>query len=190
MPFLNNPVALVAKPRLPPGRDRRLRPGEEARLLMAIDEGTHTPWLEPAVVLAIETGMRKGELLALCWKTVDLERRIAHLSMTKNGTSRNVPLSPRALETLRALPQDTERVLPTTHNALKLAWNRARTRAGMRDLRFHDLRHEATSRLFEKRLNPMEVASITGHRTLQMLSRYTHLQAEDLATKLAKHQSQ
>ena len=68
--------------------------------------------------------------------------------------------------------------------ALRLSFTRATRRAGIMGLRFHDLRHEATSRFFERGLNVMEVASVTGHKTLQMLKRYTHLSATDLATRL------
>jgi len=64
------------------------------------------------------------------------------------------------------------------------AFARACRRAGIQGLRFHDLRHEATSHFFEKGLNPMQVAAITGHKALQMLKRYTHLRAEDLAKLL------
>ena len=75
-------------------------------------------------------------------------------------------------------------MFPIHYEALKSAWRRACDRAGIIDLRFHDLRHEATSRLFEKGLNVMEVAAFTGHKDLRMLQRYTHLRADDLARKL------
>jgi integrase len=138
------------------------------------------------VALAIETGMRRGELLGLLWDNVDLERRTAFLPVTKNGESRGVPLSNRAVEVLRALPPSTNgRVFgELTREALKQSFNRAARRTGITGLRVHDLRHEATSRLFEKGLNVMEVAFVTGHKTLQMLKRYTHLSVTDLATTL------
>ena len=75
-------------------------------------------------------------------------------------------------------------VFPLHFEPLKSSWRRACSRAGINNLRFHDLRHEATSRFFEKGLNVMEVAAITGHNDLRMLQRYTHLRAEDLALKL------
>ena len=71
-----------------------------------------------------------------------------------------------------------------TYRALAANFTIACRRAGIKDLRFHDLRHEATTRFFEKGFNPMEVATITGHKTLQMLKRYTHLRAEDLAKRM------
>jgi integrase len=129
--------------------------------------------------------MRRGELLSLAWEDVDLDLRVAHLDMTKNGSSRNVPLSSEAITLLRSLPHDISgNVFPLTAAALRGLWNRASRRAGITNLHFHDLRHEATSRFFEKGLNVMEVATITGHKDLRMLQRYTHLRAEDLAKKL------
>jgi integrase len=110
----------------------------------------------------------------------------AFLPETKNGESRGVPLSLAAIQVLKALPRSVSgAVFPgVTSEAIKRAFIRACRRAEIENFRFHDLRHEATSRLFEKNLDMMEVASITGHKTLQMLKRYTHLRAEDLARKL------
>ena len=153
--------------------------------------------------LAVETAMRQGELLSLTWANVDLERRVAFLPETKNGTSRYVPLSSRAVALLAGSPRSINgQVFPVTTNAVRNGFVAAVSRARrmyvraclaqgfaadpsmFTDLRFHDLRHEATSRLFERGLNPMQVAAITGHKTLQMLKRYTHLRAEDLARML------
>ena len=105
---------------------------------------------------------------------------------TKNGEARTVPLSTTAVAVLRALPRALHGDLfpGVTTEAVKRSYMRAIRRAGIEGLRFHDLRHEATTRLFEKGLNIMEVASITGHKDLRMLRRYTHLKAEDLAQKL------
>ena len=130
--------------------------------------------------------MRQGELIGLRWEHVDLARRIAHLPDTKNGEARTVPLSSTAVDVLRALPRSIHaEVFPgLTTEAVKRAFARARRRAGLEDLHFHDLRHEATTRLFERGLNIMEVATITGHKDLRMLRRYTHLKAEELARKL------
>lgn len=130
--------------------------------------------------------MRRGELLALQWTNVDLEKRIAFLPMTKNGESRGVPLSSRAVTIFRALPGSRGGSVfgALTAQAVQLSFRRAVRRAGISGLRLHDLRHEATSRFFEKGLNVMEVAAVTGHKTLQMLKRYTHLSATDLATRL------
>lgn len=184
-----NPVRMVRRPSPPKARDRRFRPGEEVRLRQAMQDARN-PFLAPVVDLAIETGMRQGEVVGLLWQHIDLKHRVAHLPLTKNGEARSVPLSSKAREVLAALkPADVD--TPTgpvfaglTGEAVKRAFIRACDRASLDDFHFHDLRHEATSRLFEKGLNPMEVASITGHKTLQMLKRYTHLNARDLAAKL------
>jgi integrase len=159
--------------------------GEEKRLLAACS-GARNPYLLSVVRLALETAMRQGELVALRWENVDLTRRIAHLPDTKNGEARTVPLSSTSVEVLRALPRRLHgQVFPgLTTEAVKRAFARATRRAGIEDLHFHDLRHEATTRFFELGLNIMEVATITGHKDLRMLRRYTHLKAEDLAKKL------
>ena len=179
-----NPVSLVRKPTPNKPRNRRLEGNEQGQLLAELGACGNI-WAVPLVKFAIETAMRRGELLALRWEHVHLDKRYVHLPDTKNGTSRNVPLSATALAILQSLPRDiTGQVFPVHFEALKSLWQRATKRAGIADLNFHDLRHEATTRLFEKGLNVMEVASITGHRDLKMLRRYTHLRAEDLAKKL------
>ena len=180
-----NPCTLVRRPPQGRPRNRRLQGDEEQRLLAACRTARNA-WLVHFVALAIETGMRRSELLALQWSNVDLEKRIAFLPITKNGEARGVPLSTRAVAILRGLPTSTiGRVFGAlTVEALKQAFRRAVRRAGIAGLRLHDLRHEATSRFFEKGLNVMEVASVTGHKTLQMLKRYTHLNAVDLAVRL------
>jgi len=178
---VHNPVRDI---KLPPGgrpRDRRLQPGEETCLFDACRQASNR-WLLPLVRLALETAMRQGELLRLRWEHIDLARRTAHLPDTKNGEARSVPLSSTAVAVLRALHGD---VFPgVTTEAVKRSYMRAIRRAAIEDLRFHDLRHEATTRRFEKGLNIMEVASIAGHKDLRMLRRYTHLKAEDFARKL------
>jgi integrase len=181
-----NPVKLVRRPPVPRGRTRRLKEGEEQRLLEACDRG-RTVLLKPLIVLAIETGMRRGELLDLRWEHVDLKLRVAHLPVTKNGNPRDIPLSRRAvtiLEKLRLGGTKHQRVFPMTGNAVRLAFEHLRVRAGMSDFHFHDLRHEAISRLFELGLNIAEVSAISGHRELKMLARYTHLRAADLVARL------
>ena len=185
--LVRNPAKLVRRPSAPKGRTRRLEGDEEVKLLAAADKGRN-PWMKPLIILAVETGMRRGEILGLRWEHVDLERRIVHLPITKNGDSRDVPLSTRAMETLTGLMQqpnrDAERVLPVSADAVRLAWEHLRQRAGVGDLHIHDLRHEAVSRLFEKGLDIMEVSTISGPKTLTMLKRYTHLRAVDLVARL------
>lgn len=199
MESLTNPIEKIKMPAPAKARDRRLEGDEEAKLLDGCDRGPK--WLGPMVRLALETGMRQGELLALGWEHVDHDRKTAHLVDTKNGESRNVPLSSKAIATLRkmaGLKDDADSQKPKVTKLLKgslfsiktmavvHAFQRACARAEppIIGLTFHDLRHEATSRLFEKGLAVEEVRAITGHKTLAMLMRYTHLRAEDLAKKL------
>lgn len=182
---ITNPVGLVRRPKPAKGRERRLSETEEEVLLRELTRTTRNRWIRPLVILAIETGMRRSELLRLKWNDISISRGVVSLSDTKNGDSRSVPLSVRARETLQGLPVSIDgRVFPTTQEAVRLAFERAVKRAKLEDFHFHDLRHEAVSRLFEKGLNIMEVASISGHRSLQMLKRYTHVDAEKLARRL------
>ncbi|KWE84929.1 site-specific integrase [Burkholderia ubonensis] len=192
-------IPKVIKPRKPQGRDRRLHPDE----IQAIIDATESPDLRDFIRLAVATGMRRGELATLRWENIDLDRRTAHLPLTKTDTPRTVPLSSVATAVLQTR-KDTGYTVPfaVTANALTQAFCRAVQRArGLYEstcrvlerpvdpqwlvgIRLHDLRHEATSRFFELGLQTVEVASITGHKTLAMLKRYTHLKAEDLAKKL------
>lgn len=181
---VSNPIATMELPAAGKARDRRLKKGE-AETLLAVLEKENT-YAAAYARLAIETAMRRGELLGLLWDDVNLKSKVAELRDTKNGDARRVPLSSVAIKVLRALPKPhTGHVLPIHPSTLRGAWDRAKEKTGIKDLRIHDLRHEATSRLFEKGVfDSMEVATITGHKTLQMLKRYTHLRAENLAKKL------
>jgi integrase len=180
-----NPCHRVRKPSVDNARDRRLIDDDFDRLISSCKHSDNA-YLAPLVEFAIETAMRRGELLSLRWSDVHVDQSYCHLPLTKNGSSRDVPLSMRAKALLEDLPKDSELVIPIHFEALKGLWKRAMKRAGIDDLHFHDLRHEATSRFFEKGLNVMEVAAITGHKDLRMLQRYTHLKASDLALKLSK----
>jgi integrase len=182
---INNPVELIRRPKHNKARERRLSADEEAKLLHELESKTRNPWIKHVVVFAVETGMRRGEILSLTWSNVDLQKRIARLVDTKNGEGRSVPLSLKATALISSLPRSIDgRVFATSEEALKQAFERAVERARIDDLHFHDLRHEAISRLFEKGLNVMEVASISGHKTLQMLKRYTHLTPSMLLEKI------
>jgi integrase len=194
---LVNPIDNIRKPKADNARDRRLDKDELLRLLEAcsLSDSKLLPYL---VEFAIETGMRLGELLSITWDMVS--DNTIRLSTTKNGDSRTVPLSGHAIHLLKTIPRDiksdTDKLYkPTSEDvyifytwkrsdSIKRSWHTALNRAGITNFHFHDLRHEATTRFFEKGFNVMEVASITGHKTLQMLKRYTHLKATDLATRL------
>ncbi|MHB8257716.1 MAG: site-specific integrase [Acidiferrobacterales bacterium] len=197
-----NPVALVRRPKVDDKRERRFLSGEEELLLASADIDQGEPVGE-IVRFALETALRRGEIAAMRWEHVDKKARVLLVPETKTGTPRRVPLSSRALTVLDGLVRRIDgRVFAVHPVSISRAFERAVGRAReaylaecrtrrvkpderpLSDLRFHDLRHEATSRLFEKGLNPMEVAAITGHKTLQMLKRYTHLRAEDLVERL------
>lgn len=179
---VHNPVAGEIKlPSNGKPRDRRLE-GNESVLLLEKLTGEARAIFE----FAIETGMRRGEMLSLEWRNVDYKKLVAVLIDTKNGETRAVPLSSSAVRVLKGLPQGVgkAKVFKITRSQLRDAWEAARIAAGVPDIRLHDLRHEAASRLFEKGLNVMEAASVTGHKTLSMLKRYTHLNPTDIAKKL------
>lgn len=202
MATLSNPVELVRKPKPSAGRERRLLQGEEQRLIAVAVCYREFPEL---IKFALETGMRRGELADMRWDKVNFAKRtvLVKAKDAKVVRSRTVPLSTAAIRILESLPRQIDgRVWTLSPAFITTGFRRivaaARTayiaeceRVGRRpepgylvDLRFHDLRHEATSRFFERGLNPMQVSAITGHKTLQMLKRYTHLKAEDLAQLL------
>ena len=132
--------------------------------------------------------MRRSEIAALDWSSIDFERAVLRLALTKNGAARVVPLTPEAIAALRSIPRHISgRVFSSGAREISRAFLAATRRAGLADFVFHDLRHEATSRLFERGLSMIEVAAVTGHRTLQMLKRYSHPRAEDIARKLASN---
>lgn len=199
---IGNPVRDVRLPAKSKARDRRLLPGEEKRLMAAARRLYRE--MPQIIELALATGMRRGEMAGLCWSDVDLRHRTVTLHETKNGTQRIVPLSRAAIAALETLGPCTGdgnvfqmsinfftvgfgRVVADARERYERACQRANWEPDpyyLVDLRLHDLRHEATSRLFEKGLSLLEVQAITGHKTLQMLLRYTHLRASDLVRKL------
>lgn len=193
----SNPVSNVRRPAPGPGRNRRLSPAEELKLMAAVDRHCN-PMLSWIVHIAIETGMRSSEITTLRRSQVLLDRRIVRLVETKNTLPRTVPLSLAATDFFRRAlehpirPIDTDLVFfgepgkdgkrrPYNFNKV---WMGIKKSVGVTDFKFHDLRHEAVSRLVEARLSDQEVASISGHKSMQMLRRYTHLRAEDLVSTL------
>ncbi len=188
VPLVHNAFADVTRPKGAAPRERRFHSGELERLLSACGR-CRNPYVRSLVGLALETAMRRGEILNMRWGDVSVERRTLHIPVTKNGHARTIPLSSGALAILQTLSDGrasaTERILPITQDAAKMAWKRLVRRAGLANLRFHDLRHEAVSRFFEKGLSVPEVALISGHRDPRMLFRYTHPRPEDVAAKLS-----
>lgn len=192
---LTNPT--VGVKRMPQGKGRVMRLGEKARalLLTRCQESSHR-LLYPAVFLALETGMRRGELLSIDWRDVDLEHRRILVRETKNGEHRSVPLTLPALELLKLTDPDhrKDKVIPIAAESMRKQFERlvkkaAKEWAGkepnpFESLRFHDLRHEALSQLSDRGLNVIELSQISGHKTLRMLQRYTHPLHSSLLRKL------
>ncbi|WP_027776725.1 site-specific integrase [Paraburkholderia caledonica] len=234
MESLSNPVELVRKPQPNNARTRRIavsdstlgtpstdnpasERGAQDGELERVAKASGSALLPPIIWLAVETAMRRGEIVSMLWVNVDLNRCVVHLPSTKNGDARDVPLSSRAVAVFQALEDtrddakddatesgeaDTGRVFAIRSDAVTRAFERAVARARkiyvdeckaakirpdgkfLTDLRFHDLRHEATSRLAS--IFPMhELTKITGHKDPRMLMRYYHPRAEELAKRLA-----
>jgi integrase len=181
-----NPVQMVRKPQSPQARSRVLTDEDVTKLLQALEpSGRRSHWTKPAVQLALATAMRRGELLSLRWEHVDLLGRTAFLSDTKNGESRLVPLSTTAVQVLTELPRHLSgAVIPVKFFTLDAAFKRGVRRAGLDGVRFHDLRRTAITRMAEKLPNVIELAAVSGHKSLMVLKRYYRPTAKDLAQKL------
>jgi integrase len=173
---LRSPVDGLRLPKNNPGRDRRLEEGEESALLSAAEKVCRK--LHAAIIISLETSMRRGEFLAV--EPKDIRNNIALVRYTKNGKVRSVALSTRVQSAFKDWFSG-ERPIAIT---LDKRWRRALKLANIDGLRWHDLRHEAVSRLFEKGLTTEEVMGMSGHRTYAMLARYTHLRPSSLAENL------
>lgn len=185
-PILFNPVARVKKPEIRNRRERRLSFGELKGLLKSLAV-CQSPQMRLIALFAIATGMRRGEILAAEWRHLNLDSRILYIPITKTGHPRTIPLTRRAVRVLNELGGLTgtgRYIFTITENSFRMAWKRVIKRAKVVDLHFHDFRHEAISRFFERGLSVPEVALISGHRDYRMLFRYTHLKAEDVVKKL------
>lgn len=174
-------IPQVRLPKMPKGRVRRLNVGEEEKLLsLCVNDSV----LHGFILLAIETAMRRSELVAMQWADINWESSTLSIPKTKTGVPRVIPLSQKALSVLSSMKRTEGRVFRITATAASQRFNRACREAGISDLRLHDLRHEEISRLFELGLNQMEVAAISGHQTVSMLQRYTHINPQWLVRKL------
>jgi len=166
-----NPVRDIAMPPQAAGRTRFLSDAERAALLAACRESRSTA-LYPFVLFALTTGARRGEIAGLRWADVDLGRRWAIFPKTKNGDARGVPLIAAVVAALDKMPRTDERVFPADAGR---AWDSAVVRAGLKDFRFHDLRHSAASMLVQSGANLSEVAQLLGHKDIRMTQRYSHI---------------
>lgn len=186
IPLRANPLKSVSKPGGTNKRDRRIQKGELAPLFRAAKQ-CKGDGMRALILLAIETAMRQGELLAAKWSHIDLAARRWLIPLTKNGESRTIPLTRRCVRTLRILRKaagTADRIFDLTREAVKCSWRRIVKRSRIEDLNFHDLRHEAISRFFERGLSIPEVSLISGHKDPRMLFRYTHMTAAHVLAKL------
>ena len=176
-PITHNPLSNIQKPKCNPPRERRLNDNE---LKYILNHNFKNKNMNNIIELAIETGMRKSEILSIT--NNDIKDNHILLSVTKNGSARKIPLTTKVKEIINKskLPYSI------SCNAVRLNWSRMIKKAGILDLHFHDLRHEAISRFFEKGLSIPEVSLISGHKDVRQLMRYTHLEVKQLTEKLNK----
>lgn len=188
LPLKKNPLADLKIYDSAKSRERRLSTGELDKLKTAAG-ATQNSLVLPMALLALQTGLRRSELLRATWSNLDLEGRSLTVLETKNGHSRVIPLTKEAVQIIQRLPRNSGQLFPTTANAFRLAWERLVKRAAIDDLHFHDLRHEAISRFFERGLSTPEVALISGHRDMRMLFRYTHPTRQRILERLDHEKS-
>lgn len=193
-PLRENPLHLVSRPA---GADKaRSRRFTEREIEAVLDKSGWSEDKRPtigreyvgwAVLIAVETAMRLGELTSMRVRDFDPDSRAVHLELTKNGDSRSVPLSSKALKWITFLATDRkpdDKIIPLTSESLGVYFREVRDAAGLKDLHFHDTRHEAATRLSKKLANVLELSAVTGHRSLQSLRRYYNPSASELAAKL------
>jgi integrase len=192
IPLQSNPIVGIRLPQANDARDRRLD-DEELNAILTAAGACRSGDLEIVILVALETGLRRGELLSIRAQHIDFQNNTLLVPITKTGRPRVIPLTTRASELLMTAIENQRAknasLFNCSPNALRLAWERCRARAAcecpsVSEFRFHDLRHEAISRFFELGLTIPEVALISGHRDLRMLFRYTHLKPKTIAQKL------
>ena len=189
----DNPLRKVQKPKEPRGRVRFLSDEEREKLLESC-KNSEEPFLYPIVVIALSTGARKSEILNLTWADVDLQRKVAVLQQTKNDERRALPLAGEALECVKGLAGmrriDTRLLFPDGSGKkpiiIRAPWHKALKQAGIEDFRFHDLRHSAASYLAMSGASLAEIAEVLGHKTLEMVKRYSHLSEQHTASVVEK----
>lgn len=130
-------------------------------------------YLKPIIIIALVTAMRRGEILSLKWSDLDLQRGLITVDNTKTGYPRNIKMNDITKSIFNKLHRVDERVFPMTTNSFRLCYQRLCKKLNVK-IRFHDFRHEAISRMFEKNLSIPHIASISGHRTMSQLFRYAH----------------
>ena len=189
-----NPCRLVERGTEGKGRDRYLSDDERTRLLDAC-RGSSWPGLYPLVILALSTGARKGELLHLRWRDLDLAKGRALVRDTKNGEPKALPLLAPVRKTLREYAHirriDSGLLFPAVSRPENPRyaddhWRAAIKAANLKDFRFHDLRHSCASYLAMNGATAVEIADVLGHKTLVMVQRYSHLADQHKAELLER----
>ena len=189
-----NPVTGVRRPKPNPPRVVRLSQQALSALIQSC-EASSEPLLAPIVMFALETGMRRGEILSLQWKDIDHKHRRLYINMSKNGSGRCIPASQRVLKILDSVDTRGEPLIfPIAPESMRKYYERAvrqakrewpdRQNNPFESLTFHDLRHQALSQLSDRGLNMIELAEISGHKTIAMLKRYTHPSHEAILAKI------
>ena len=189
----DSPISKVTKPKEPRGRVRFLDDEEREQLLKACNESSN-PILYTVVILALSTGARRMEIMNLAWGDIDLKRRVAIIHETKNDERRALPLGKHAFKEIQKLSElrriDTNLLFPDETGKkpidIRNLWERAIKKAGIKDFRFHDLRHSAASYLAMNGASLAEIAAVLGHKTLQMVKRYSHLSEQHTANVVSK----
>jgi integrase len=195
-----NPARRVKREREAPGRVRFLSDAERESLLQAC-KNSRSANLFPIVVLALSTGMRRGELMNLTWSQIDLSKGIIQLNETKNGERRRVALRSFAQELLREHGKvrrlDTNFVFPGIFSAktgkpfeLRIYWDEVVEKVELKDFKFHDLRHSCASYLAMNGASLLEIAEVLGHKTMQMVKRYSHLAESHTASVVERMNDQ
>ena len=191
----SNPILNVRRLKEPRGRVRFLDDQERQRLLNACKE-SRSPFLSSIVVLALSTGMRRGEILGLRWRDVDLCNKRIVIQETKNGERRALPLVGNLLQLIEKLKINASGSKDdyifhspesrTKRCSIRTTWEFAIKRAEIENFRFHDLRHSTASYLAMNGASLLEIADILGHKTLQMVKRYSHLSEDHKADVLER----
>ncbi len=183
--FDSNPIKSVKRPKSPKHRERRISAAEEQAIIerLGTDPSTSSGQVALAFILALETGMRRGEILNLKWPAIHLADKYLVVTDSKNSDSRQVPLSSRAVDVLMRLYDSKRPVFKVTPATLTALFKRACDKEGISGLTFHDSRHEAVSRL-AKKIDVMSLAKIIGHRDLKSLMIYYNPTAGELAKLL------
>ncbi|HEV7736473.1 MAG TPA: site-specific integrase [Chlamydiales bacterium] len=190
-----NPARMIRKPSISNARTRFLEDDECKRLLASCKE-SRNPYLHSIVVLALSTGMRRGEILGLCWKDVDFDKKLIILQQTKNGSMRYVPMVGLAFQVLKAIFENetvvdlSYQVFPSLnldrHLDVRTAWTFSLKRAGITGFTFHSLRHSCASFLTMSGASQRDIAEILGHKDLRMTHRYSHLSQQHLVDRMER----